>query len=94
MGAGSAQSPPVANHKRSLNGNRFGILVNGRVVFDNVSVPEKQRAIFVYDRANRAQAFHVIAGPIAEQIDFDLSPDGSMLAVLVDGTVRLYKLPE
>lgn len=84
---------PVANHKRSLNGGRFGILIRGRAAFDQVDVPKEQSAIFVYDRSTRARIFLLILGHGESVSDFDLCPNGSMLAVLVGETVRLYKLP-
>lgn len=84
---------PVGNHKRSLNGNRFGILIRGRVMFDRVDLAEEQSAILVYDLSSRTQVFHLTLEHVAGPIDFDLSPDGSELAVLVGETVRLYKIP-
>jgi hypothetical protein len=84
---------PIGNHKRSLNGNRFGLLITGPVVFDKVNVPKKQSAILVYDPSTRTQIFHLVLGRGAQFVDFDLSPDGSMLAVLVGETVELYKIP-
>lgn len=85
---------PIGEHRRSLNGNRFAILIIGRTVFDQVNVPAKHWAILVYDRVKRAQVFHLISGEDNARIDFEFSPDGSMLAVLVDDVIRLYKTPE
>jgi len=84
----------MAAHKRALEGNRFAVSISGghHTVFDQVSVPNEQFAILVYDRLRRAQVFRLgltSSGPG----DFDLSPDGSMLAVLVGDTVQLYKIP-
>jgi hypothetical protein len=84
---------PVANHKRSLNGNRFAILIRGRVIFDGVDVAEEQSAILVYDVSARTQVFHLTLRRVSGPIDFDLSSDGSAVAVLVGETVRLYKIP-
>lgn len=84
---------PVDNQKRAMNGNRFGILVTGRLVFDQISVPANHRAILVYDRAKQSQIFHAILGREAERVDFELSPDGTMLAVLVDDSILIYKIP-
>jgi hypothetical protein len=83
----------VGNHKRALNGNRFGISTRGQVVFDQVSVPKGQLAIIVYDEAKRTQILHVLLDRDPEQVDFELSPDGGMLAVLVGDTIRLYRIP-
>ncbi|MFZ0293842.1 MAG: hypothetical protein WAL52_09585 [Candidatus Sulfotelmatobacter sp.] len=84
---------PVANHKRSLNGNRFAILIRGPIIFDRVDLAEEQSAILVYDVSARTQVFHLTLSHVAGHIDFDLSPDGSAAAVLVGETVRLYKIP-
>lgn len=82
----------VADHKNSLNGNRFAILVTGHIIYDKVEVPDKKRTIFVYDRVERTQVACLgLDGD--ERVDFELSPDGSMLAVLVDDTVRVYVVP-
>jgi hypothetical protein len=84
----------LGDYRRSLPGNRFGILARGPVVFDGVSVSSKRSVIVVYDRAGRTQIFHVILDNKAWFADFDLSPDGSMLAVLQDDFIRLYTLPQ
>jgi len=83
----------VADHKRSLDGNRFAILVTGGVAYDGVEVPAKQRAVFVYDRTARKRILCLVLGRHNERVDFELSPDGSMLAVLINDAIRVYKLP-
>ncbi|HEV2401948.1 MAG TPA: hypothetical protein VGS27_33765 [Candidatus Sulfotelmatobacter sp.] len=80
--------------KRSLQGNRFAQLTHGPIVFDGVKIPPKRTAILVYDRQSRQQVFQLVFDDKARTADFDLSPDGSVLALLVDDVVRLYKLPK
>ena len=84
----------LGNVKRSLQGNRFAQLSDGPVVFDGVKVPRKRSAIFVYDRESRQQVLALIFGDRTRTADFDLSPDGSLLALLVDDMIRIYKLPK
>jgi hypothetical protein len=92
-GREATDARPVGSHKRCLNGNRFGILIRGRAMFDQVDVRNQESAILVYDLSARTRIFHLTLGEIAGDVDFDLSPDGSALAVLVGETVRLYKIP-
>jgi hypothetical protein len=84
---------PIEDIKTSLNGNRFGINVTGHVIFDAVTIPKNQRAILIYDRSKRTLIFQVILERITDHIDFELSHDGQMLAILIGNTLRLYKLP-
>ena len=85
----------IGNHKRSLTGNRFAISLsgNGHTVFDHVKLEMGQLTILVYDNPARMQVFQLDVGSVTKQVDFDVSPDGSVLAVLLDDVVRLYKLP-
>jgi hypothetical protein len=85
---------PVGNQRRALDGGRFGVLITGRVLFDQVAVPAGKQAILIYDRAKRTQIFHVIFGHGAELVDFALSPDGRILAILRDDTIGIYRIPE
>jgi hypothetical protein len=91
----STRTRVIGNHKRSLNGSRFAISLSGdgRTVFDHVNLEKGHLTILVYDNPARTQVFHLDAGSGAKQVDFDLSPDGAVLAVLLDDVVRLYKLP-
>jgi hypothetical protein len=84
----------VESHKRSLGGSRFAVSFLGsrRTVFDQVKVPNGGSTIFVYDSAARAQVFHLALGRVTEQVDFDLSPKGDMLAVMLGDTVRVYRI--
>jgi hypothetical protein len=88
------KSSPIAEYKRSLGGNRFAFSVMGgrHTVFDQVKVPKRELAIFVYDSSVRAQVFHLALGPGTGRVDFDLSPEGTMLAVIVGDTVRVYRI--
>lgn len=85
----------MASHKRSLDGNRFAISLRGdrHTAFDQVRIPKGHMEILVYDRSTRTRVFQLDLGSAAERVDFDLSPDGSVLAILVGNTVRLYQLP-
>lgn len=82
----------LGNTKRSLRGNRFAKLTRGPVVFDGLSVPEQAAAILVYDAATKEQIFHLMVEDESRTADFDLSPDGDMLGVLVGDAIRVYKL--
>jgi len=85
----------IGNHKRSLDGNRFVISVRGEhhTVFDEIKVDNRHMEILVYDSATRSQIFQLDLGTPVERIDFDLSPDGSVLAVLQGKVVRFYRIP-
>jgi hypothetical protein len=85
----------IENHKRSLDGNRFVISVRGEhhTVFDEIKVGNRHLEILVYDSATRSQIFQLDLGTPVERIDFDLSPDGSVLAVLQGKVVRFYRIP-
>jgi hypothetical protein len=85
---------PVEGYKRALSGSRFGLLVIGPTVFDQVNAPKGREAIVVYDRVKRTQIYQLICERNTERVDFELSPNGSLLAVLVGDTIRLYKIPE
>ena len=86
----------IGSHGVSLNGNRFGILVRGKVVFDGLKASRHQWAILVYDRIKRSQIFQSVSGRSneQEQVEFAISPNGSRLAVVVDDSIRIYKIPE
>lgn len=79
----------IASHKRSLDGRLFAISLNGPTVFDQVSIPSGKHSIIVYDRAKRTR---VLSLPVSAE-DFQLSPDGDILAVLHGDSIRLYKIP-
>jgi hypothetical protein len=84
----------IGNHKRSLNGNRFAILMTGNGgLFDQVKIPKKQDVIILYDRDSKSKIFQLTLERSAEVNTFELSPDGSVLAILLGDTVRLYKIP-
>jgi hypothetical protein len=85
----------IENHKRSLDRNRFVISVRGEhhTVFDEIKVGNRHLEILVYDSATRSQIFQLDLGTPVERIDFDLSPDGSVLAVLQGKVVRFYRIP-
>jgi hypothetical protein len=84
----------IAEHKRSLGGNRFAFSVTGghHTDFDQVKVPQGGLAIFVYDSSARVQIFHLTLGHGTGHVDFDLSPQGNMLAVMAGDTVRVYRI--
>jgi hypothetical protein len=85
----------IGDHKRSLNGNRFAISLSGerRTIFDQIKIPNRHLEILVYDRSARTKVFRLDAGLVKERIGFDLSPDGSVLAVLIGDLLRLYRIP-
>jgi hypothetical protein len=84
----------TGSHNRSLNGNRFALWMSGdNDVFDQVKLPKGQTVIIVYDRDTRSRIFQMTVGSSTEVNGFELSADGSMLAVLLGDTVRLYKIP-
>ena len=64
-----------------------------RGFFDQVRLPKSQETILIYDRDTRARVFDITLGRAMELVDFELSPDGSMLAVLLGDTVELFKIP-
>jgi hypothetical protein len=87
----------IADHKRSLDGNRFGILVRGHTVFDGVEISNREWAILLYDRVKQTQVFHLKSGRRRnddQSAAFDLSPDGTTMAVLAGDNLQFYKVTE
>jgi hypothetical protein len=85
----------IANHIRSLEGNRFAIAVSSdrNIVFDQMQIAKGHPTVLVYDRSSRTHIFALSHGPVAEPFEFAFSPAGNILAVLVGDAVRLYKIP-
>jgi hypothetical protein len=91
---GREGSVRIGSHKRSLNGNRFAILMTGNSgLFDQVKIPKKQEVIILYDRDTKSKIFQLTMERSAELNAYELSPDGSVLAILLGDAVRLYKIP-
>jgi len=84
----------IGSHERSLNGNRFAISMTGNSgTFDQVKIPKERDVIVVYDRDTRSKIFQLTLKRSTEVNGFELSPDGSVLAVLLGDTVQLFKIP-
>ena len=93
-GASIKNARLIASHRRSLDGSRFALLLWGgrRTCFDGINIPKSQAVVIVYDRFLRARLRSIAVGHLCG--DFDLSPDGSVLAVVVGNVVRLYKISD
>jgi hypothetical protein len=90
----SREAPVMIVSRRSLNGNRFALWMTGNNdAFDGVKLPKGEVVIIVYDRDTRSRVFQMTSGRSTEPGSLDLSPDGSLLAVLFGDNVRLYKIP-
>jgi hypothetical protein len=91
----SREAPPgkdrnvIAAHKRSLDGHRFAISLNGPTIFDQVSIPNGKHGIVVYDSTKRLRVLFL---PVSAE-DFQLSPDGNILAILHGDNIGLYRIP-
>lgn len=84
----------IASHERSLDGSRFAIALTSdrNIVFDQVNVAKGQTTILIYDRSGRNRIFALPLG-VVEQLSFCISPNGSVLAVIIDDAIRLYNVP-
>lgn len=84
----------------ALNGSRFAVgVLDSRVyvnLLDSLTHDEvKQQLVQVYDTATGKLVFQTNASPILSAgQNFALSPDGSRFAVLRDGAIEVYDLPE
>jgi hypothetical protein len=92
--AAGSKTRIMESHERSLDGSRFATTLSSdhNIVFDQVKIAKGQTTILIYDRAGRDRVFALPLG-VAEQLSFRLSPNGSVLAVLVGDAIRLYKVP-
>jgi hypothetical protein len=89
----------IGNHKRSLDGSRFAISIEAyeRTSFDGIDLPQHQFTILVYDLATRRRVLRTTiarAPKHLNELDFDLSPNGDVLAVIFDNTLRVYKITD
>jgi hypothetical protein len=84
----------VANHVRSLEGNRFAIVISSErnIVFDDVKIAKGHPTIVVYDRSSRERIMAVAVGSTEQPVELALSENGDVLAVLVGDVVRLYRV--
>jgi hypothetical protein len=84
----------VANQARSLEGNRFAIVVDsGRTItFDDGRIDKGRPTVIVYDRASRTRVKAVALGSTEQPVELALSPNGNVLAVLIGDVVRLYRI--
>jgi hypothetical protein len=84
----------------SADGNRVGVAVSehkGGSAFFDISYHSVLKRIEVYDISSRQRVYSLDAKKqklkVKDGFGVALSPDGSLLAILVDGVVEVYKLP-
>ena len=82
----------------SADGRRFALTVSahkGGSAFFDVSYNSVLKRVLVYDVSGRNLVYNLDAkkSKIKTFSGLALSPDGSLMAILVDGVVEVYKLP-